>query len=91
MTEEINKLKPKKSFGDYYRDPEFKKKHLARMQEKIECSVCGGSISRSNMTKHQKTIRHQQVTKKIQEAVTKVETEKMVEMLQKFIINAKAT
>jgi len=41
----------------YYDHPEFREKHLARMKEKISCE-CGCVVSRSNLSKHQKSKKH---------------------------------
>lgn len=47
-----------KTFTDYYRtDPEFKKKHLQRLNEKIECD-CGFVTSRGNLSRHKHSHLH---------------------------------
>ncbi len=84
-------LKRPKSFKEHYADPEYKKKHLARMQERIECPICGIKISRSNMSKHKNTRRHQVVSVKIQEVIAKVKLEKICDMYEKFIQSIKGT
>ena len=47
----------KKKFIEYYADPDFKKKHLAHMCERIICQ-CGSELARSNMSNHRKTTKH---------------------------------
>jgi len=54
MTESEKKYK---TFTEYYKDPEFKAKHLAYMSETVEC-VCGVSSLRCNLPRHQKTKKH---------------------------------
>ena len=49
--EPVVEKKQRKKFKEYYADPEFKKRHLEYVNEKIECA-CGRSISRSNYSKH---------------------------------------
>lgn len=57
MSEIKSDKKPKKTFKEYYADPEYKKKHLAHMLEKVTCE-CGQVSSRNNMPKHKKTSKH---------------------------------
>lgn len=44
-----------KKFMDYYQNEDFKKKHLEKMKEKINCNNCNKLVSRCNMCKHQRT------------------------------------
>jgi hypothetical protein len=47
-----------KTFVDYYKtDPEFRRKHLERLSEKIECE-CGFTTARSNLSRHRKSHVH---------------------------------
>lgn len=47
-----------KSFTDYYNnDPEFRKKHLDKLKEKIECP-CGFITARCNLSRHKKSHIH---------------------------------
>jgi hypothetical protein len=48
----------KKLFKEYYEDPEYKKRHLAYISEKVKCPVCNISIARCNMSKHKRTKKH---------------------------------
>ena len=82
MTEEENK-KQSKQFKEYYSDPEFKKKHLKYIKEKVECS-CGKQISRSNMSTHVKTKLHQKRLNS-NEAIMKGLRESYFEYLNKRI------
>ena len=52
-----------KTFKDYYKDDEFKKKHQAYMLESIECE-CGCKVMRSNISKHRKTPKHKKMMDK---------------------------
>jgi hypothetical protein len=72
--EEPENKKVRKTFKEYYQDEDFKKKHLAYILTKCECS-CGKQITRSNMSAHKKTAAHQ---KKI------AEKEKTVVSLEEF-------
>ncbi len=53
--------KTRKTYKDYYADPEFKKRHLSYMAVKVKCPGCGFTVCRSNMTKHKRTIRHRSI------------------------------
>lgn len=48
----------KKSFKDYYINPEYKEKHLTYIKEKINCPGCGALVMRCNMSKHKKSKVH---------------------------------
>lgn len=66
-----------KTFKQYYEDPEFKAKHLARLKQKIQCA-CGAEVSRSNMATHKKSLKHSKAMKEIypqdyQEVLNKLE------------------
>jgi len=75
-----------KTFKEYYADPEFKKKHLAYVKEKVMCD-CGKEISRSNMSAHVKTKLHQ---KKLDRSVLEDIKKKYLDMiLQEQIKNNK--
>ena len=58
--DEVAKIvKNKMTFKERYdTDPEYKKKHLAYVKEKIPCS-CGVMTSRCNMSNHLKSAKHQ--------------------------------
>ena len=55
MTETI---KIRKTFKDYYEDPEYRQKHLEYIGQKIDCA-CGAIVSRSNMGHHRHSKKHQ--------------------------------
>jgi len=60
MKDEATVNKSNIKFMDrYHNDPEYRKKHINKMCEKIECD-CGSIISRSNMTNHKRSGKHQQ-------------------------------
>lgn len=47
-----------KTFKDYYdNDDEFRKKHLKKLNEKVECE-CGAISARSNLYRHRKSHLH---------------------------------
>lgn len=47
----------KKTFKDYYADPEYKAKHLKYLKEKVKCE-CGAMLGRVNLGPHKKSWRH---------------------------------
>eukprot|EP00734_Pompholyxophrys_sp_LG126_P000103 Pompholyxophrys_sp_v1_NODE_6_length_8036_cov_9.951134.p6 type:complete len:107 gc:universal NODE_6_length_8036_cov_9.951134:1824-1504(-) len=47
----------KKTFKEYYADPEYKERHLAYLNEKVECE-CGLVTARNYLWKHRKTNKH---------------------------------
>ena len=51
-----------KTFKDYYADPEFRKRHLRYMSEKVPCD-CGFQCRRSYMTRHKRTNKHNRLLK----------------------------
>lgn len=54
-----------KTFMDYYNsDPEFKKRHLQKMNEKVECE-CGFICMKSNLYRHKQGYIHINKMKKI--------------------------
>ncbi len=54
-----------KTYKDYYNeDPDFRKKQLDRLAEKVECD-CGFVCSRSNLSRHKKGHLHINKMKKI--------------------------
>lgn len=66
-----------KTFKEYYdEDEEFKKKHLERLNEKIECE-CGFITARANYTRHKKSHLH---IKKMEEKEAKIINKKLTEM-----------
>lgn len=47
------------SFSQYYNThPEYRKKHLEKLKEKVECPICHIFTARANMTTHKKTTKH---------------------------------
>lgn len=89
------KKKSYKVFRDYYKDPEFKQKHLNKMKEKIQCEICGTMISRSNMKTHNKskkcqTFNEKNRLKKVEEmaeqiAIERLSKEKADEIFNKLL------
>ena len=55
---------PKKTFKEYYADPEFRQKHLDFLAEKITCE-CGFVTARSNIYRHRKSHIHIKKMEKI--------------------------
>lgn len=45
----------RKTFKDYYCEPEFREKHMNYLKEKICCEQCGKNITRVNMNRHKQS------------------------------------
>ena len=75
--------KNKKTFKEYYADPEFKKKHLEKYRQKITCE-CGAIVGAYNMTKHKKTNKHLKISELKEAKLKRIEKEldKCKEMLK---------
>lgn len=55
----IKEEKKKSAFKQKYdTDPEFKKKHLLYLSEKVECEICNKKFFRSNKVKHINSLYH---------------------------------
>lgn len=50
-----------KSFKEYYADPAFRAKHLAYIQERVECPICEQKFARCYMSSHKKSKKHQKL------------------------------
>lgn len=56
--------KKAKTFKEYYKNPEFREKHLKYMKTKVVCA-CGTPCERCNMFNHKRTKKHiKQMAKK---------------------------
>lgn len=77
-------------FKEYYKDPDFKKKHLEYMKTKIECK-CGCLVSRCNKTNHLKSIKHMKWIKKhdLSEKIIKILTYDQLLMIKNILKNLK--
>lgn len=76
-----------KTFTDYYNnDPEFRRKHLEKLKEKVECE-CGFVTARSNLSRHKKSHLHIEKMEEIEEEkeniIKKKELEKKLEKMMK--------
>ena len=56
----MSKSNKVKTFKDYYQDPEFKKRHLAYIKEKVICE-CGTKISKHNKYRHLNSEKHKRI------------------------------
>lgn len=54
----------KKTFKDYYADPAFRERHLAKLKEPVTCE-CGSEVNRNNLHVHKKTRKHEKRMKEI--------------------------
>ncbi len=79
--------KPKKIFKDYYADPEYRRKHLDRMKEKVECPDCGHITARANLTKHKRSKVHQQKAASNQKNTIIIRKELDMEKLKEIFFN----
>ena len=53
----------RKTFKDYYQDPDYRAKHQAYMQTKVLCKECGTLTARANMAHHRKSKKHHYMVK----------------------------
>ena len=60
----MSEVKKHKTFKDYYQDPEYRRRHLDKITEKVECE-CGYIGSKCYMSKHKKTAIHQKRLEKL--------------------------
>lgn len=77
-----------KTFKDYYQNADYKKKHLEYVMTKVECKDCGSMISRCNLTKHKKSVKHmkhEEVTIKQKKEVRSNELNQVHEAFLAFI------
>jgi hypothetical protein len=66
----------------YYKNEEYKQKHLAYMKQKINCPICEKSISRSNQAHHNKTAKEHRFKQLINfETLTDEELTNLMEKL----------
>lgn len=81
----MSKSLAKKTFVDYYRDPEYKERHLKYMKKKVLCECCGVYVARNNMCHHRKTKKHtvnaqkEELTSQVN--TMKRETKKLLKLL----------
>jgi hypothetical protein len=69
-----------KTFIDYYHnDSEFRKRHLDKLKEKVECE-CGFVTARCNLSRHKKSHLH---IEKIEKIKRKNELERELEKINK--------
>ena len=44
-----------KTFREYYADPEFRRRHLERLTEPVECPNCSTTVGKVNLSRHMKS------------------------------------
>lgn len=52
------------TFKRYYDDPDYRKRHIARQKEEIECPGCGAVVTRQSYNLHCKSEKHKNNLKK---------------------------
>lgn len=45
----------RKTFKDYYADPEFRRRHLEKLNEKVCCDICSAYTAKTNRKRHQRS------------------------------------
>lgn len=86
-SDESGSTKKKFNFKEYYNsNPKFRKRHLAKMNEKIACN-CGRLVARCGLARHKRTKSHASA---LAVAVTKPQ-KKTIENLQEEIEELKKT
>ena len=75
-------------FKEYYKDPDFRKKHLEYIKTKVECK-CGDLVSRCSKTKHLKSKKHTEWVKEhdIAKQVVKLLSHDQLLNLKNILIN----
>lgn len=58
--ENITEQKRRKTFKDYYSDPEYKQRHKEYLMQKVQCE-CGCTYLRSNSSHHKQTQKHKMI------------------------------
>lgn len=79
--QEIEKIK-RKTFKDYYHDPEFHARHVAYMKEKVRCDACNVEMRRSSIYRHYKTKKHEKNASKANSSEKKVDTKADIGSIQ---------
>jgi hypothetical protein len=64
-----------KTFKEYYQDPEFRKRHMQKLNEKVMCE-CGSKTSRVNMWRHKRSEKHKRRMDEIENKKEEVINEK---------------
>ena len=67
-------VKHKKTLKEYYADPEYRKKHIDKYKQKVECS-CGSMVTLYNMSHHKKSKKHLKLNETDEERIKRMETE----------------
>ena len=80
----MSKSNKTKTFKDYYQDPEFKKRHLAYIKEKIICE-CGTKISKHNKYRHLKSDKHKRIMNEKELKKKNKENNKAIQKLEEKI------
>jgi hypothetical protein len=75
-------------FQKYYKNEDYKQKHLSYMKQKVACPLCGKLLSRSNMSHHNKTAKEHKYKQLIEfEALT---CEQVDELMTKLMAKKNA-
>lgn len=80
----IEEKKHKKTFKEYYADPAFKARHLARMKEKVICMACRCQVKRCNMGHHKQTQKHKKACERTEQDLNKIGKTELMELIEKL-------
>lgn len=58
ITENVEVKAPSSFKTKYYKNPEYREKHLNYCKDKVLCPSCNVLVSRCNMAHHKKTTKH---------------------------------
>ena len=78
-------MKKPKTFKEYYANPEYRKRHLAYISEKVECPDCGFMVVRCGLARHKTSKKHEKamaLKKQSAEAVREAEKRVMEHILK---------
>jgi hypothetical protein len=80
----ITEHKQRKTFKEYYQDPEFKQRHNAYIKESVICGVCNCYIKRYNSGHHKSSQKHKKNLEKKQQESKKISKEEVIQLIEKL-------
>lgn len=76
--------KAKKTFKEYYADPEFKARHLAHLKADVLCTDCNCYVKRYNVGHHRKSQKHTKNIKERKEQLTNISQHEILALIEKL-------
>lgn len=80
----------KKTFKEYYQDPEFKARHLASLRKLVVCEECKTNVKKYNLAHHRSSQKHKRNVLVMKEesrskSISVNEVKALIEKLQKLL------